>query len=401
MIKIKEQKVPKNRVVNVVPSAARILDRLGTCGGIAILCGAYKKVETKRGSKPKKDEHADTTIQVTAAFEVFTGYDSAEESILISNASDHISKALMIAESLGLTVVGCCIGSKHTEEDLNKLIETKKHRAKKDKQSVDEKSIVRDSSRKNALWTAHHVFSSLQLQSALAENQNVNNSLIVLSVAKRSTGDLALEAYQLSDQAMTLFEKKILLTRHAHQESDHRRGKNPNKDVQLASEVLVKTEEVLSLDPVLLCIPLPIDSQATTDKSKEGEVNTKHISRRKLGQVVTASELSEISRVQIGCVYDEYEHVFPTGSELREVKQKNLARKHIGRLLRDGLKGESKDRLKDPHLLLYMSDLLDRDSMRQMCNYVSDKVSKRPSAKLSMCLDMLKMSFDDDTDDYC
>ena len=43
MLKIKTQKVPKNRIVNIVPSAARILNRLGTNGGIAILCGNYVK----------------------------------------------------------------------------------------------------------------------------------------------------------------------------------------------------------------------------------------------------------------------------------------------------------------------------------------------------------------------
>lgn len=125
MLKLKTQKVPKNRIVNIVPSAARILNRLGTNGGIAILCGNYVKTggkEKKSGNTASissvntKNKHADTVIQVNVAFEVTTGYESAENNDLVALASNDVKKALTIVDSLGLTVVGCCIGSKPVDE---------------------------------------------------------------------------------------------------------------------------------------------------------------------------------------------------------------------------------------------------------------------------------------------
>ena len=112
MTKIKAQKVPKNRIVNIVPSAARILDRLATNGGIAILCGQYLKAEDKKGKTKKvgktatidntksKNKHADTIIEIKTVFEVSTGYDSAENKILISQEMNDVNKAVKIAESL-------------------------------------------------------------------------------------------------------------------------------------------------------------------------------------------------------------------------------------------------------------------------------------------------------------
>ena len=55
--------------------------------------------------------------------------------------------------------------------------------------------------------------------------------------------------------------------------------------------------------------------------------------------------------------------------------------------------------MRDPHLLLYMGGQLDDNMLDLLCKYVGDRGTGRPPAKLSMSLDMLKMSFEDNGDD--
>ena len=117
MTKIKAQKVPKNRIVNIVPSAARILNRLATNGGIAILCGQYLKADNEKDKRKKagktatindtksKSKHADTMIQIKIAFEVGTGYDSAENKVLLSPEMNDVNKVMKITESLVSTYI--------------------------------------------------------------------------------------------------------------------------------------------------------------------------------------------------------------------------------------------------------------------------------------------------------
>ena len=117
MTKIKAQKVPKNRIVNIVPSAARILNRLATNGGIAILCGQYLKADDEKNKRKKvgktatisntksKNKHADTMIQIKIAFEVGTGYDSAENKVLLSPEMNDVNKVMKITESLVSTYI--------------------------------------------------------------------------------------------------------------------------------------------------------------------------------------------------------------------------------------------------------------------------------------------------------
>ena len=110
MIKIKSQKVPRNRIVNIVPSAARILNRLASNGGIAILCGEYVKLDDEKEKKTgktatinstkSKSKHANTMVQIKLAFEVYSGQDLAENQILLSHDINDVNKALKIAESL-------------------------------------------------------------------------------------------------------------------------------------------------------------------------------------------------------------------------------------------------------------------------------------------------------------
>ncbi len=247
----------------------------------------------------------------------------------------------------------------------------------------------------NLMWTAHHVFTSLQLRSMLPSSHN--NSLVVICAAKNSTG-LALEAFQLSDQALNLFENGTLLSQQAPLQPGTKEKDVIKTNVQLASEVLIKSEETFSIDPTLLSIPLPIDSASTTDSSKEGEVITGSGAKRKAGKAITVSELSEVENIEVASILDEYEHVFPTTAELHsDVTQSKLARKHIGRILKTGINKDIKGKMRDPHLLLYMGEQLDEKMLDLLCKYVGDRGAGRPPAKLSMSLDMLKMTFDDNS----
>ena len=246
----------------------------------------------------------------------------------------------------------------------------------------------------NPLWTPHHVFTCLQLQSLLGRH-SVNESTVVVSATKNSTG-VALEAFQLSDQALDLFNNGTLLLQQAPLQPGTVEKDVIKTNVQLASEVLIKSEETFSIDPVLLSVPLPIDSASTTDKSKEGKMTTEAGKKQRPGKAITMTELSQVESIQIASILDEYDHVFPTSSELQcDVSQQNLAKKHIGRILKDGVNGGMKDRFRDPHLLMYMSDHLDDKMLDLLCKYIRDRGTGRPPAKLSMSLDMLKLSFGD------
>ena len=246
----------------------------------------------------------------------------------------------------------------------------------------------------NPLWGAHHVFTSLQLKSILPSFHN--DSLVIISTTKNASG-LALEAFQLSDQAMTLFEKGVLLSQQASLPPGTRQKHVVKSNIQLASAVLIKTDETFSVDPVLFSVPLPIDSATTTDTEEEGDIVTdSSIGKRKAGKTITISDLSEIEKIDVAKILDEYEHVFPTSHELlHDATQNNLARKHIGRILKAGINNDMKARMKDPHLLLYMAEQIDDKTLDLLCKYVGDRGTGRPPAKLSMSLDMLKMSFDD------
>jgi hypothetical protein len=111
--------------------------------------------------------------------------------------------------------------------------------------------------------------------------------------------------------------------------------------------------------------------------------------KRKRGKSISLSELSEVGKIELGLALDKYEHVFPTSHELLEdEKQSSLARKYIGRLLKSGLKSDTKEKFKDPHLLLYMGKVLDEPSLKLLCNYVSNKgnIYTPPFVCVSVCV---------------
>ena len=82
-----------------------------------------------------------------------------------------------------------------------------------------------------------------------------------------------------------------------------------------------------------------------------------------------------------------------------------LARKYIGRLLKDAGKAETRTKMKDPHLLLHISALMDEISLDLLCKYVGASAVGRMPGKVAMSLDILKISFDEismeNDDDQC
>jgi hypothetical protein len=66
------------------------------------------------------------------------------------------------------------------------------------------------------------------------------------------------------------------------------------------------------------------------------------------------------------------------------------------KLLKNSDSNELRKGLTDPHLLLHLSTLLDDDCSNLLCKFVNrgSGIDKIP-AKLSMALDFLKMSLDD------
>ena len=238
----------------------------------ALLCGRFKHLPSaKKDNSKKKDKHADCAVEVLAVFEMpFTdgkSFDVKEG-----------EKVVKLVKALGLDVVGCAIGSK---------LETSVAKEKKAGKDATNKDLSR------SLWRPSHVHSCLQLKSLLPPDDN--ESLAVLGVAVNGS-DLTLEAYQLSDQAMTLYETKILT---ANPINDKAKSFEADK-VILASDVLVHNEEVSSVDCALFSVPLAIVS---VDKSSPSGLR-KTITPNRRGKANTLKSASNPESIKVEALSD-------------------------------------------------------------------------------------------------
>lgn len=92
-----------------------------------------------------------------------------------------------------------------------------------------------------------------------------------------------------------------------------------------------------------------------------------------------------------------FEHLFLTKKEIQESERNQLIiQKHMLKTLKISDSEELRKRLSDPHLLQYLSSLLDENCSQLLCKFVggSEENARVPS-KLSMALDMLRITFDD------
>ena len=213
---------------------------------------------------------------------------------------------------------------------------------------------------------------------------------------------ISIEAFQLSDQAVQMFDKGVLsaasrlVAEEKSPSAAAATGSNKNAGssssssslkagkpvtmtsaalkamksdaakeeeaatlIQLSGEALVRNQEVTSVDPYLLSVPLPISAMAHSNL--------------------------------------EFEHSFPTAAELQEdEKTARLAKQHLHRVLEKLNAPETKSRMRDPHLLVHMSSILDAPTRNALCKSVVDGTDRFPGM-VKMALDMAKMSLGEDS----
>ena len=218
---------------------------------------------------------------------------------------------------------------------------------------------------------------------------------------------ISLEAFQLSDQANILCEKEILpvvrirstrvssfssfsaktnamksLAMKAMANSGSAKEKGVEKEeaiedkIELDGEILIQTSEAKSVDPFLLAVPLPIRP------------------------LKPPSPASKARKPEIEDTVDSgFEHSFPSDCEMSSNENTaKVAKLHFSRLLSSLSQPGTKDRMRDPHLLYYMSKILDVPTRDALCRSLIDGTDRFPGL-VKVALDMIKMSIDNSRSD--
>lgn len=171
-------------------------------------------------------------------------------------------------------------------------------------------------------------------------------------------------------QAVELHRRDVLGTRFASPAQAN------EEKLQLNGEVLVQSEQVSILDPVLFAVPVPL-----------GRAAPRAVGPRRPG---TRKKL-EIPAL---------DHSFPSDAELRALGSEDKLRQYLFKVLsRLSKKGWSKSQLLDFHLLLRLADLLDADSMQLLGDSLRDEDLAALPKQLHVALDMAKLALSDEDDD--
>lgn len=218
---------------------------------------------------------------------------------------------------------------------------------------------------------------------------------------------ISLEAFQLSDQANILCEKGILpivksrstkvssfssfaaktnamksLANKALSNGVSGKEKGGEKEevvedkIELDGEILIQTSEAKSVDPFLLAVPLPIRPLQRTNTASKARI----------------AEIENIAD-------SGFEHSFPSECEMSSNENTaRVAKLHFSRILSGLSQPGTKDRMRDPHLLHYMSKILDVPTRDALCRSLIDGTDRFPGL-VKVALDMVKMSIDNSRND--
>ena len=450
LTKITRQKSTGKRYVSVTTSGSRILKRLSSTGGHAILIGrVMRQVDTdevkrarerakalsriNRGQDQLNIDKIDNDDECSECLEVHALYELPKKEDLSTIKS--IAILQHIAQSMGLSIVGVAVAlnPEDTEDDSNKE------------------------------WSPHHVHVALQVRDYARNDFNTLGRFFVLSVisipdvdaegegkaqstlkqrikakmdrkTREANPGLAMEAFELSKQAIDLYEKGILtklpvqetackgekstsavdakaksnsrrrvknrmdMTASGSDSSDYYSkvlDKDDSNKIRLASAVLTQSEETALLDPFILSVPLPIVSLGALspaiknkDESKNRADNKKKGTHKAMP--VTINEEEQWAPPLLG--YD-FEHSFPSPVELS--KDEDLNDKALSHLydvfstLSENPHDAAKiSRLRDVHLLEFISHVIDKRTMKDLCLGLKDG-SLSLSVNIKMGFDML------------
>jgi hypothetical protein len=154
MVKVTRQKTPGNRTISITPSAGRILKRLSE-GGYALLLGRTVTSKASAKAKPTIQKISSSKTGPSEAIEIhavcellhcpYTDPRGSTDTAVPSIPEDLSSLAVVpqiceIAKSLGLTIVGCGVGTPQPKDHPKKI-----------------------------MWSPTHVISALQLRKLAEE----------------------------------------------------------------------------------------------------------------------------------------------------------------------------------------------------------------------------------------
>ena len=203
LVKITRQKSSTTvKSVSSTSSAGRILKRLANGGGRGLLIGKsiaaspagastksllVKGKPTSLKSVSSADDSSKAVVEVYGVVELFSGlssnetptYSTVEGFTSISQCDDGKSRQLCspaaialiseIAQSFGLSVVGCCVTG------ISPVVShDKDNKQKRSSNNIDDKG------RATTSWTDEHVYAALQMRSALSLSPEACKSFIVL-----------------------------------------------------------------------------------------------------------------------------------------------------------------------------------------------------------------------------
>ena len=222
-----------------------------------------------------------------------------------------------------------------------------------------------------------------------ALQDDTNDKLVQQNKKKKNTNiiddGISLEVFHLSDQANVLYDRGILpLNKLPSSKLTAQKGKNTkNKPdlslksevksnmniIRLDGEVLIQNNEVTEVDPLLLTVPLPIQTLQSLKNN---------------GSSTSSSN-----------VIVSFEHSFPSEWEINEnAGMELLSKKHVLKIIEESTKIGGVISMRDPHFILYISKLLDKSTRNALCKSLLDGSITIPG-NVKIALQMIALSIGD------
>lgn len=377
LTKIKKEKTNKHLRILLSTTTGRILKRLSN-GGTALAIGriienkpAIVSARQRKGiihtiddSSVEKDKPL-ISVEVHSLLELESCNEVDSSGLswnLEISAKEKILKAKELARRLKMDIVGCCIGL-----------------------PIKSKLMT---------WSSYHTHTVLQLKSLL--NQEINSNFICIgcsNAARETTESIPLAAAHKKTIKRTSFQSL------------------QNKDFGLTLEGYILSNQSVNLhvNNILPKVPifknisdfniLPTNDKENFEKLLIEKISKVHLSgsvliqsqeSQELDSVITAIPIA-ISTLQANDT-PKFEHSFPTINELSNIETARQAKKHILKILGSSSSEETRNRLRDPHLLVYLENLMDDKTLEVLAHLLMDSDNKKLPGYIVASLDILKMA---------
>lgn len=146
----------------------------------------------------------------------------------------------------------------------------------------------------------------------------------------------------------------------------------------LHGEVLVQSDTVSEIDPLLFAVPVPLlQAERRSDPGGPRGVSVKN-----------------------SLHLDAWENLFPTSDEIQSLGSDSKIRKYVHKVLvKLSKKRWPKSQLRDFNLLLCLQDLIEANEFGHLCDAIRDPDHEALPKQIMLALDILKGSLIDDEED--